>query len=431
MALHLPFCTWKMRRTLNSSLLATDATPSSGGGARAEAPPAVCHDLWRACEVRGEAVRLDRSGRLPAWDGGEAPKEPSLYASTVAESLHWKVTSSYHFRNTHHINLQEARALKRELEQMTRDVCLNDSRVVCGAVAKGRSSSFRLNGILRSMIPFLTLANVAVGILWVETDSNPADYPSRFKPIPPPRSPPSWLASLGCLPLKLPGLEIFAGSARITQACLDAGWPMLPPVDALWGLDALDDWIDTVILAGRIGWMWLAPPCGSFSALRNLDYGGPLRPKHNPLGDEANPEVAQGNLLWRRALQLARLAMQIGIPFFLEHPRGSKAWLLRETQQFLNVPGVSGWLFDWCQFHDEDRDGPPNRKPTRVVGTGGWMHGMVRRCPGGHVHGAPLRGSRAKLAGAYPHEFCRLFARSLVGWYGEASQRGSFPKLSA
>ena len=80
----------------------------------------------------------------------------------VAETLPWKITSSYHFRQTSHINLQEARALKREVALLANDVqshgkvqlFLNDSRVVTGAVARGRSSSFKLNGILRSMIPY-------------------------------------------------------------------------------------------------------------------------------------------------------------------------------------------------------------------------------------------------------------------------------------
>ena len=29
-------------------------------------------------------------------------------------------------------------------------------------------------------------------------------------------------------------------------------------------------------------WLWMAPPGGSFSPLRNLDHGGPLRPRGNP-----------------------------------------------------------------------------------------------------------------------------------------------------
>ena len=302
-------------------------------------------------------------------------------------------------------------------------LCLNDSRVVIGAVAKGRSSSFRLNGILRSMVPFLTLAQIALGLLWVETDSNAADYPSRFKLLPPPRSVPRWLGQLGVPNVRLPGFEVFAGSARITKAFIEAGWAMLDPVDILWGSDVFATWVTTVIASGRIGWLWLAPPCSSFSALRNLDPGGPLRPKGKPEGNESNEEVKLGNALWRRALELANLAYNNGIPFFIEHPRNSKAWLMKDTwKHLLNKPGVKSWLVDWCAFDDDRKGELPNLKATRIVGTGGWMDAVVKRCPGNHQHGKPLRGSRAKLAGAYPIGFCRELARSYSVWYGEAPQ---------
>ena len=57
---------------------------------------------------------------------------------------------------------------------------------------------------------------------------------------------------------------------------------MLDPVDILHGGDVLDSSIEDSILLRLMMWVWLAPPCGSFSPLRNLDYYGPLRPKGNP-----------------------------------------------------------------------------------------------------------------------------------------------------
>ena len=179
MALHLPFCEWDMRRSIASTLLATDATPTTAGATRADLTDELGQLLWQQTEIKGEAVRLDRESPVPTWNGSEVPKEPSRIASLVGECLPWWTTASYSFRQTSHINLQEARALRREVAIMassgeyrdTVQLALNDSRVVCGAIAKGRSSSFKLNGILRSMIPFLTLGNLALGLLWVETMS--------------------------------------------------------------------------------------------------------------------------------------------------------------------------------------------------------------------------------------------------------------------
>ena len=40
---------------------------------------------------------------------------------------------------------------------------MNDSMVVAGAVAKGRSSSFQLNGILRSLMVWLVFGDIDLG----------------------------------------------------------------------------------------------------------------------------------------------------------------------------------------------------------------------------------------------------------------------------
>lgn len=424
MAYHLPLAAWNMRKQFSSSLLATDATPSSGGAARTPASSLLAEELWHQSEVRGEVVRLDETTMPRFLNEWAEPKEPSAFASVLGKCLDWQATASYTFRQTSHINLQETRALRREVAAMSRDVknagsiqiCLNDSRVVCGAVSKGRSSSFKLNGILRGMLPFLIFADITLALLWIETDSNPADHPSRGSSIPRPLRTPKWLRKYFHNTIGT-GWEIFAGSCRLTDAHISAGVAMYSPVEILLGTDAMDAWLDDVILHGLVSWVWLAPPCGSFSPLRNLDYGGPLRPKGNPRGDENNPEVALGNMLWKRAVQLATLCYKHGLYFFLEHPRDSKAWQLSETQRLWNCPGVCAHRVDWCMFDDPEREGPPNQKPTRILSTAPWLKEVVRCCDRQHVHGPPLRGKRAKAAGAYPVGFCAELARACKNFW--------------
>jgi hypothetical protein len=77
--------------------------------------------------------------------------------------LPWSVRSAYRFKAPAHINLQEARALRREIKHLARAdsvakrvLVFIDSLVVLGAFAKGRSSNFKLNRILRSTLPYLT-----------------------------------------------------------------------------------------------------------------------------------------------------------------------------------------------------------------------------------------------------------------------------------
>ena len=424
-AIHVPWAFWNMRKPLGQTLLSTDATPTTGGAAVTEVSNSLAKELWLRSEVKGEAVRLDEDVFTEGLSWKE-PAEPSVFASVLGHSLKWKSTASYHFRQTSHINLQECRALRREITRLacapkTRrqiQICLNDSRVVCGAVAKGRSSSFKLNGVLRGMLPSLILGDITLALLWIETGANPADHPSRNVPIPPPSLKAEWLADYDMkVSSRGVGWELFAGTCRLTDAHKLEGVEMRDPVELLLGGDVMSDSVDLCIAMGLVDWIWLAPPCCSFSPLRNLDKGGPLRPKGNPAGDERKADVALGNLLWRRAIYLAEQCMDKGIYFFIEHPQNSKAWQMKETQRLWNRTGVYSVVLHWCMYDDGDRDGLPNKKPTRILSTAPWLKGLEKQCDHSHIHGRPLRGVRAKQAGAYPMGFCRELARACKSWW--------------
>ena len=408
---HFPFAKWNMRRWLDQSILATDATPTSAGATRALASARLAQELWKRSEIRGEAVRLDRSDGGVELGGPEEPKEPSRFGSAIAECLPWTVTASYTFRQTSHINLQECRALKKEIIRASADpskkgsvqICLNDSRVVVGAFAKGRSSSFKLNGTLRGLLPYLTVSNIALALLWVETESNPADYPSSFKPLPRRHTPPKWMWKYDlqwCFP---PGLEVFPGARCLAEACLKGGIPMHRAVDDLWGLDVFDSWIDELILSGRVGFVWLAPPCSG----REL-----------------------GDALWKRALALAQLAISVGIPFFLERPAKSKAWLMDETQAFLSRTGHRLHQVQWCAYADHERNGCPVPRPSKIYSSAQWLPFILHQCPGSHIHGPLPRGSWSKIAASYPLGFCQLFVQALRRWHGAPSKYRAVSALS-
>lgn len=141
-----------------------------------ELAPTIAEELQRCAEVRGENVRLDstRGALLASLDEWKEPKEPSTWASVLGRTLRWSAWSSYTFRNTSHFNLKEGRAPKNKVHKMALSpkifgcvqLCLNDSRVICGAVSKGGSSSFKLNGLLRSMLPHLIFANISLALIW-------------------------------------------------------------------------------------------------------------------------------------------------------------------------------------------------------------------------------------------------------------------------
>ena len=67
------------------------------------------------------------------------------------------------------------------METPCRSVNIVDSRVGLGAVAKGRSSSHKLNGVLRSFIPYSVAGQKSVVDIWGATDEKVADDPTRHK----------------------------------------------------------------------------------------------------------------------------------------------------------------------------------------------------------------------------------------------------------
>ena len=70
----------------------------------------------------------------------------------------------------------------------------------------------------------------------------------------------------------------------------------------LYDRDALGPEHQRRIRAGEVLFLWCAPPCSSFAAIRNINRHGPLRPPGRPYGDPHHPEYRVcilGNRLWR------------------------------------------------------------------------------------------------------------------------------------
>ena len=139
-----------------------------------------------------------------------------------------------------HINLKEARAYRTCVRRRAADakahskrhLVFKDSAVVRGAAARSRSSSRRLNAILRPIVPDQLVANQTFGSLPVPTKHNPADDPVRDLPVR--RRPhipyPTWLLDLdsgayakwderyGAKPCAIPSVLFPVGSGPNTSA---------------------------------------------------------------------------------------------------------------------------------------------------------------------------------------------------------------------
>jgi hypothetical protein len=194
---------------------------------------------------------------------------------------------------------------------------------------------------------------------------------------------------------------------------------MLEPWDILGGRDALDPELDAVIKSGKVGWVWIAPPCTSFSSLYNLRSiasGGNPRTRDNPWGDESHPRIKEGNRLWRRTLYLIRLCHRYGVGFVVEHPQQSWAWRLPESMKIFNRTNAVKTTFDQCMFGQRAGTAELTKKATSLVHSGHlfWIKALERRCDRSHVHQVVQGRAAAKASGAYPPAMCHALAAAYV-----------------
>jgi hypothetical protein len=426
-AVHLAVAVVDLRAQISKKVWATDATPSHAGVTVAVVDDVLVDLLYRGSERRGAHVRLDQEACCEL----DRLLKPVKELENIVESFPWKTTHSYAFHIKAHINLQEARTIRNLIRELagvatvpTRYVLLCDSSVCVGAFSKGRSSSRKLNGLLRAMIGHLVCSGISLSILWISTGKNPADHPSRNRPLPPPKSPPTWIAHL-VSQCSFVGREFFAGVGAITNAFRAEGFPMDKPFDVK--MDSHDDMLNDAMFEALLKWLdgcpvrwiWLAPPCTSFSALQNGHREGRWRSREHPEGF-GRCEVVEGNVLWNRTLVLAKRALELGIDFAVEHPMTSYAWGMDSTKALLNDKRVSLSMCDLCMFA-----GPsslhPHKKPLKIMTSASWVRSSLRRCDNTHTHAPHLCNTSAQKSSAYPQAFGVALAMS----YAEAAPKTS------
>ena len=134
----------------------------------------------RRQEFKGSDVRLD-VGSLCRPDS--FPR-----ASLAPGKWQWHVARHWPFTVEEHINLLELRAvihtfewrLRKKTFGDTRALHLTDSQVALSVAVKGRSSSRRINKLLRRYAALQLAGGILPLLAWVESELNPADAPSRY-----------------------------------------------------------------------------------------------------------------------------------------------------------------------------------------------------------------------------------------------------------
>ena len=139
--------------------------------------------LYRIGVHCGVYARLDWS-LAPVVPPSSLERCPEIVEKILLQHR-WLETHRVRFSKPAHINLLEMPMVKEELKQLVQQcpcslrACnLVDSRLVAGAWAKGRSSSVKLNRMLRSCLGWVIAGSKRITNVWVSTHANPADFPS-------------------------------------------------------------------------------------------------------------------------------------------------------------------------------------------------------------------------------------------------------------
>lgn len=190
----LPLLRADLRPQVSNRLYASDASMKGGGVVYADLGEESTATFDILAETR--ARRGWHSSLIPAeatthgeWEGEE--EQPPAHVSSEFEKAvlgcPFKTAISTRWRQGDHINILELEAALLSTRHMLRSPVTNghrvniliDSTVVIGAVAKGRSSSYRLNIRLRRLAALQLIGNLTLVPHWVPTAINPADKPSR------------------------------------------------------------------------------------------------------------------------------------------------------------------------------------------------------------------------------------------------------------
>jgi len=175
----LPLADTSLRTPLDPCVSATDASPWGGAGGEALVGVDLVREWVAQADFRGAAVRLDGREEL-----GRKMRPGRPFP---AADFSWKVCHAYGWTHAQHITLLEAHAALLWVRRRARNLSKHgmaflhilDSWACLGGLAKGRSSSWRLNRVLRRIGALKVAAGMRQFLAWTSSALMPMDEASR------------------------------------------------------------------------------------------------------------------------------------------------------------------------------------------------------------------------------------------------------------
>ena len=140
----------------------------------------MVHIFLRRVEHRGSDIRVDTGDLFRA----------DAYPRCAIDPLkwEWRHCRAFRWKRSEHINLLELRAAlhavqwrcRRASYRDFRTMLLIDNQAILAVIAKGRSSSKKVNNLLRRLAALCCTLNIYLLVCWVDTVDNPADEASRL-----------------------------------------------------------------------------------------------------------------------------------------------------------------------------------------------------------------------------------------------------------
>jgi len=181
-----PCLDFDMARGWQTTLLASDATPTWGFGvSAAPAPPSVVAAVGRYAARRDIFVRLPRAGDDPFEQSLKERIGCPLPVPLARSAFKTVISSKCRFPG--HAGALEAEAgvlavrwlLRSAARHGRRTVLLLDAKAVLGSFAKGRSSAPSLERPTRRLAAHLLAGELSLKVVYVPSEDNAADDPSR------------------------------------------------------------------------------------------------------------------------------------------------------------------------------------------------------------------------------------------------------------